>query len=509
MASMFPVSIGSNVPELQTVTPEIVRTSEGRSIYAHFLKGHPNLTPLQQLYGLAPPSNLNSEEVRAHVRLLSLCVHPDKVPEREKALCNGLFQAVRKAAREYENPQGGSLSREFTPFPFGSTRSFAKQIVDCIEERRWLQAKALIQKHPDKPLPPILVSIVNMYTDDLPLAIEKMPSHLPQTKGLLTAAWRAIEASKSTSQANAKDVTRQLLSALQGMQQLPAVYTREEREENQVSLTIFNHVVPHKLFIGLKECARLLQSDLEYERHLRNAIRYCPDGLENEKGILIKELQGWLKAHYKEQELAPLQLDREMKIQARFLCADLMKDLMRYSGPATGLLNQAIDHFQTFIQDEQCHSLTQAIQKLQEIVQGGSVVSSWIPPLGYFCAYSTQIQEALAPVLHRMRGLEAYLQKQLPQAASSFLQGKDDLCLGLMRMSLHQYRLAIQSWEEFLSRSSDRAKENLAAHAASYLFLTMNVSDTLYVAETSRFPQDPLGEVNEKQLEVMQTRLQE
>src|SRR4051812_42288742 len=82
---------------IEDITEELVKTSEGRKKYLQFLQDHPNIPPLQKLYGTKSREQPDSEEIKKHAKRLFLWIHPDKVEDKEKELCHVLFDLTNKA----------------------------------------------------------------------------------------------------------------------------------------------------------------------------------------------------------------------------------------------------------------------------------------------------------------------------------------------------------------------------------------------------------------------------
>jgi hypothetical protein len=494
---------------LDVVNADTVKTPAGRFKYFKFLEVNNTIPPIKKLYGLKSPENLEVKEIMAHVKKLSVWIHPDKVLYHERDMCEKIFKMVKEAEKQCTTNE--KTSHSLFDISLILNRNFINpesQLRSLIEKGKWCQAKEFISKidkndYVENPQLVFLVSIVFTRLLDLNSAIECLPPTLSQTKLILqNLKINLDEFSKEQGLSN-KFLLVKLNRSLDDLRGL---------KESSIESDLFDYIVPHNLFVVLKEFYKLGNKILHYEKFLRQAIRYCPDFFQDEKNQLIEELKNHIKEQY-----SPKTIDHkfdwynEFKKQGINLCKDFIiqldqmpkssynsykesevllftseflekaKNTLNYL--TSFKLNNIRNWIGLFIEHQVLSYLEDVIEKMQCIVDKSLNVN-----------YSDEIIDCLTPWLHSLKGVKFYLSGDKKLSAHHFLLAKDYLRLGLVQVDLCEYATAIESWGKFENKNALEDNERF-----SYIFSIMNECDTQHIGEEINYLRQRLGLLDEIQ----------
>ncbi len=472
------IASSSAVPtySLDAVSAAAVQTPEDRELYLNYLLHNPGLSPLQKLFGLRASEEPAQKEITAHARRLYVYIHPDKVSESERERCTQLFKLVKQAEETIlsvsasENTGGirpsGSWSSHFDP---------VQLVLDALRDGKWLQAEKLCASGSleDERLA-ILKSIISARLGDLPAALESVPAGAGQLRQIWLDYQELIERAQSSPGFVAQEDCYGLLNRMKALS-FP-----------NLPVDVASHSL-HKLLMDL--CLR--RGDLiDYQKHLREAIRCCPSGLEQEKRQLIHDLRSHLAENYAEYENSSEKtnfIDKidpvgELAIVRMQILEDIQEDLRQLS------VAGAVDALEESRLDEAL--------KIIEIELSSSERSGFFPYLREFFfsnPYSDVLsQQKLRFCYNIVKGLICFDQGDSLQAAHHFSLADQNLLLGLVSFNLHQYARAIEFWKKLKTERTEQ-----------YIFTTMNYCDTFYISEDSNFRREQLGQVDETQFQLM------
>ncbi len=498
-----------HLPSIDQVTEELLSTSEGRKSYLQFLQD-PNLSPIQRLYGLNAPKPINKEEIRKHTKKIMLRVHPDKRPDPEKEICTKIFQTVLESLKDAISD--GVVHRSIIPpfsNPFGHTSNPEMLLHEYCKTEKWNAAKQFIDElnpdqYTDYPGLSMMAVIVFVRLGDLDAAIEKVPCEIDRIKHILI---KYQDVMKSLSDIKdpliREEAKKKLLDILDELRALKGFYEKEQNPEINPDLLV--NMIPHHIYVSLKACSQ--DSKTDYDKFLRLSIRFCPDGLGDEKRKLINELKRWIEAEYDP-------LPNEMNIseaiysRGRELCTFLLREDLSLKDSDKNNLNRLL---RQFLGEKNIQGLKEVIQFMNNIVEKKSSLSSYSVLPGWAVnwieevfAYPDYIRNHVAEWKDKIQGVEFYLEGKKDFAAHYFLKSGEFFSLGLCHLEKYEYDRAIGYWEQLDPTQLNPEVENMILH-------TMNAHDLLFIAEESIFQSrmHRLKELSDAQLNAIKNKLRQ
>ena len=490
--------------ELEVVTEDTVSTPAGRLRYFNFLQYHKNIPPICKLYGTRAPLGLDSAQISTHVKRLYCYIHPDKDPKKEEAYLQDLFQMVREAEEACRASKSGFVVSS-------SSLGGMHFIISSMKKNQWCQVKSLLmqEEHAGNAILDILSTIVFIHLGDFEAAVRRIPSQLTHVKHVLEKCKERL-----SSDLLALDVERRIIELISLLDMLRGVRELYENEKlsDWPSSELFDHVTPHRPLVLLKDCFKMKNDLLTYEKYLREAIRCCPSGIQSdnfysEKQQLVAELTEHLKCHYPcEDTPVFLFIHKEMERLAPLACRKFIFDLQ-----TTTLTEQNKEEIarliDLFILENDTRYLNQLIDVLQKMCQK-SVVGSGITTLldclstkagqafNNLISHSKQTKDIIEQWVSRLQGWVYYQQNDKERAAHYFSKGQDFISFGCTLASMGRYAEALKAWSPYATTESTR-----------YIFLVMNFCDTLCLPEDATCDRGQLGAVDDMQLGVLRSFL--
>lgn len=495
---MFTVSGGSlrSIGEspsylLDQVTVDLVKTAEGRRRYFDFLSHHREIAPVHKLYGIKPPSQLDLKIVSVHVKKLCVHIHPDKNSIEEYS--SELFKMVWEAKEAYGK----------NTFPtVGGYLCQPHAVISLIKNNKWCQAEILLRKNTQvgDTVLDLLFTAVCLCLGDFEGAIENVPPELTKVTIILEKC--RIQLSDASI---AEERIQSLTLLLEMLSQLTETYM-SEKLSGWPSPGFFDQVIPHKLFVLLKECFKSKNDPLMYERYLRDAIRHCPDGIQSdnfycEKLQLINELNEHMKRYYRPEDLLNLSfIHEEMRRLAPLSCKKILFDTFldeKHKEKIASLVDGFCSKSDTKYLDRIIHKL-EAINDQSTLNSVVGAISAIHPKTGQkidnYARHSPETNEKLNLWLSRLRGWAYYLNSDKERAAHYFLEGQDYMSLGCTLVEMGCFAEAIAHWSK-----------NIPEEAARHIFLVMNFCDTLHLPESAAYKRERLGQIDEAQFHVLKS----
>lgn len=493
-----PLSSIRNSPYLlEEVTESLVSTPEGRRCYFDFLTHHKDIHPIHKLYGLKAPSEqeLSPSLISAHAKRLYLHIHPDK--NLTEGYLTTLFQMVAAAKQAATKKEFSGLA-DYLDNPH--------VIVTLIKKNKWCQAKLLLAGNSQvgNPILDLLRTAVCLRLGDFEAATECVPSELTKVKALLETCREQLSPDFIVSDLDER--ISHLTSLLETFQGLTEMYLNEKRS-GWPTPGYFDYATPHSLFVQLKECFKSKNDPLMYEKYLREAIRYCPDGIQSdsfncEKKQLIAELKTHLERYYHRDNLLGIAfISEEMKRFAPLACKKMLSDFQNTSLAEVHKerIASLVDGFCSKDKITYLNRLIHALDGLSEQTTLTSVVSFinlFSPQISQkvdkYCGQSAQTKDTLDLWLPRLRAWAYYLENDKERAAHYFLQGRDYRNLGCTLVEIGCFAEALAHW------NSKAAEE-----AMPHVFAVMNFCDTLSLPESAAYEREWLGCVDDAQLRVL------
>ena len=487
---------------LTLITPANVSTPADRKNYLEFLKTHPNISPIQKLFGLHAAPHLEPSEVTQQARSLMLRIHPDKVNKDEEEICREIFQIIREAEKHVV-PEAVSL---FALLPSGSLSSpFVNEnnpieVLDAlVRAKKWFKSKKFAESIQETdPEFRILLALVHLHLNDLSATIDYLPQDLVKTRTIIRECQEAIAIKKLSN----------LTVALDQARQLRTVYTKEWKAGYPEPL-LLKEAVPYKLFVELKELYKATDP-LSYECQLRNAIRFCPSGAKEEKHALIDELFKVRTLPTRDYSFAPIEkaiADRQQYvwIQPKELVLSRTHQQRITKAIATKKPDQlALASIQILEEEKKW-----CLRFLGMIV--------YVISIRCFCdwhsnSYYNQIRSPLNQWLALAQGFDLFSKAKEPKpadilaanSAQRFKKADDLVSYGLVKRSQSKYRSAISSWCDY-SKNAENLSESEKETLHRYAYEVMDLNDTLQIDEAVDTKIELLGEVDDFQREVLQS----
>lgn len=454
---------------LPPVTEATVQTREGRQRYWEFLQKQPDLPALTKLFGGTVTTQVSKAEIDKQSKMLFIHIHPDKVEEAEKPLCQDLFRLIREAQEACHQSE---LDFSFCLPDHNHLFSLQPkiQILGWIEKGRWERAKSIvltitvdaIQQDPSLAH---LCTLVWIRVGDLERASDCM-AHI------------SSQACDMLKRCHANIVTPSLNGLLTSINELMKFQECCQKEVGLSGLMI----MPYTLYIALKDLYRSGEPCF-YEKWLRQAIRLCPIEFP-ERLELIKELQSWINETYG--IIITSSFETSIKSNHR-ICERFLTEWHKW---ATNSDYECIDtYLKNYIEQDNVEHLNSAIKFLDHIIaKSNYTFSGVIPPVIKFYtdrvfAYSPEVIDQLKTAIIPLRAVYfSYSDRRM--AASYFEQAKKYVRLGLLQAEFHEYDKAIRSWGEKLKGTMNKPGHwNLVNN----IFSAMNRHDTFYPTEINPF----------------------
>jgi hypothetical protein len=485
--------VPQNENSLDIVSAKLVSTFEGRQKYLNFLKSHPDLDPIHKLYGLQIPTALNEQQIKLHTKKIFRHIHPDKADENEKLQCTELFNLVNDIKEQCIN--GKEPSSRCAAFHFGLNPSAllsqlrldpTSLLEKYIEQHNWTKAREIIEKiqngtEEKTSIRSILACIALVRLGFIEQGISFLPSTLTNTKDVLETLKEELEKSKSLSLESVQEVEKNLRVLLDKMNRLTETYDLERGSEFYKT-SEFKHIIPHHLFVKLKDCYGLLKNNLNYEKYLREAIRACPSSFFEEKLGLVNELKEWVGTRY---PLETFNIKKEIETQINIACEEVGTELEKLQ------LHGAKKNISLFLLYHDVDYLKSAIELINKsnLKSATELINKFIYKTDNYFPIATTLESLIG----RLQGFIYYFEGKKNKAAHEFAMIKDDFLLGLMEVHLKRYQGAINTWIRLPKEDPRRGH---------YIFKLMNFYDTSIIPENSRFYL-PLKNVCEAQHEVL------
>jgi hypothetical protein len=444
------------------------------------------------------------EEVAAHAKRLYIHIHPDKV--QNEAYCTELFQMVKSAATGYIPTDAFNSSSLLT-----ESSGVVHMLISCLKKNKWCQVKVLLKNaETGNETLDVLATIVFFRLGDFHTAVERIPSRLVKTKASLEFLKEQL--SSDISVLTVEEKIDKLLQLQEILRKLPELYA-SEKAPYWPSEELFTRLIPYQLFVSLKDCFHAKKDLLSYERYLRDAIRFCPDGCPSdifhlEKQKLVAELKLHLKSYYTcddfpfgpffQTELKRLAIQAFEEIVNTLQKLDLTNKDKEIVKQLTSL---SIDDPTSLILiiDEWEGKNTNSKPKYGQLFGSIStyinqVSTNIFESLGYHSDYPPQTKKTLEHCIKRLKCWNYYQRDEKELAAHYFLEMQDYLSLGCILSTMGRFAEAIEYWNKLPSKKSD-----------NYIFRVMNFCDQLCVPEESFYERQCLGPVDTKQLQVLKS----
>ncbi len=447
---------------IRKVSTTDVQTREGREGYLRFLKDNPKIRPLQKLFGLDAPFSSEPSAIIKHYKELAKWIHPDKVGTDEKTLCTELFQLVKGAVEEC-----GVSQHEIDTFISALFSSYSSdpfvRLATLVRDEFWEDALACVEQHQPTSIHDhhfsLLCIIVFLRFGKINEAIACVRSH-----------YFALEILSLWQQAlNATYIEQRKFLLLEALTKVDQLTNIIEKDLIQKVQPLPKHIVTYKLYSSLKDCFKD-NNPSEYEKYLRLAIRYCPNGIEKEKRDLVHELHDWVVSS---KFVIGSNVPREdrVKFEGTKLCREFITQLSKMKLKEHFEINNCIQLF--------CHSmnieyLIRVINLIANITQRRYPLSNHIPSflkggVDYFVTYSQKVMEELTSLLNPIIGLKLFLKNEKREALSYL--PKDSIIYGFALQDLGEYYEAINTWGRLIEKQRDQYE------FFNYIRQAMNAND--------------------------------
>ncbi len=485
MFSNFSFSSSSAVPRehgLDTVSVELLQTPQDRESYLNYLLHNPELSPLQKLFGLQAPEEVCQKKIGAHARRLYLYIHPDKVPEPERERCTHLFRLVKEAEEAASSASSWDNKTIIPPLgPWSSYFDPVQIVLDAIKDGKWLEAKRLCEtarNHLEEDKLSVLKSIILARLGELPAAIEAVPPGADQLRQIWLQYQIIMERAQLDQSSVGESECHDLLNKMKSV------------SISGLPVNISSHFL-YKLLMEFY----LQRGDLlSYQRYLREAIRSCPSCLEHEKRQLIQTLRRYLVENYTQYENEPENPNFIDQVKPAEEIERLKPSIFKSTTKILVTLNmkkaaKALENLDV------CGAIGIIENALDELETPQPLFSIFSPLCGFFQEGfhdNSANRKKLNICYNVLKGSVYFDQGDIVKAAHHFSLVEDKLLLGLVSFDLHQYARAVGFWEKRNNEDADR-----------YIFATINYCDTFYISEDSNFHREQLGEVDEKQLQLI------
>jgi hypothetical protein len=455
------------------ITRETLNSHQKRVEYFQFLNQHPGLTPSQIIFGVATKGPVASVKIESQIKKLSKVTHPDMAPEGpERDLNNQLFQIFQQAQASAETskvscePQQAVVKNELF------------LIID-INSEKWKRAESEYSQYSEYPTH--LGALIYLKLGDLDRGIQLLHDDHQPLKGLWTECKTLLELFERQP---SPEIAGELVKLNERLHAATGSLVGSDLQPN---------IVPYLLPLALANWFGDKNS-LNYEKFLREAIRYCPDGLiepDGQGGVVEtkKRLVDRLVDHV--QMCHGVSFDEVCRIDVRAEMEQRVKTVQQRAVnrlKVRGELGKAN-------QIKNAKAISQIVAMMEQEVSPGwrEKARDW-PVFGSVVAPSADqdiFKREMMQDLEELKGFESYLRHgKVGAAAEAFERLQRPDLAGLMRFAEHSYSTAIFYWKQ-------------SADTSDYIYRGINYCDSLIIAEASNFSWQRLGPVDLRELEIL------
>lgn len=463
------------------ITSETLSTPQDRVDYHTFLNSSAKLSPIQKLFGTEIREKTHNE-IDKQVLKLAKRIHPDRVSVEEQEFCTKLFQTVQTVQTEATKP-----ASEFSSF---ANVNFQSGLFLCLDinGEKWRKAQETFLQMPGSL--PHLGSLIHVKLGDLKKGLELLSDEYQPLKGLWTRCQVLLERYDNSPADQQALVVIEMVALLNEMNGLKnsTLFVEE----------ISPKVIPYLLPLKIADWHALQPNGnpLVYEKYLREAIRYCPDGLTEIKQQLVDRLKAHVDSHQGAVFGDMCGIDFQVEMATR-----LQGSRQQIANGLVALGKMELANAVRNVQNpsQVIARLTQELQP--NLGEKAEALFGSIPFLGDIVKNINkdddreQLKREIERSVNELRGFESCIAKDrgTKKAIGYFLDADRPLLAGLIYFSRHQYFEAISIW----TRSGD-------SESLNYIYRAMNHCDRLIVAEEANFVWKRLGPVDEAQLKAIQ-----
>lgn len=262
-----------------------LKTLDGQAEHREYLEKHPNLSPLQVLFGECVPKNPTSECIKQRAFALLRTFHPDKNPGLEDP---GLEEITKRINQATEDLLGGKETGSNIFSGFHNQELYEETVLyRHVYSGKWSEALEYLKNvisteslEDDSILYLFMAMLYSTFDKrcEASHCLDKCHSNL---KDILDKCWEEI---------NGRRVNyKQAEKFIGDIRDYASSFCGDDDTKDYI-LKLTELIIPIDLFIVLKDYYRD-KDNILYETHLRTAIRRCPSSKKDFKQKLIEELK--------------------------------------------------------------------------------------------------------------------------------------------------------------------------------------------------------------------------